>query len=51
MQVPFVAELTKAEINIDKGANFFFIKADVNSINIDDITGYPNTNTKPWCTK
>ena len=47
-QVPFVALLNNADINIDKGGNFFFIKAMVDSMTVDDITGYPKTNTEPW---
>ncbi len=51
MQVPFVAQIKGADVNIDKGGNFFFIKAVVDQITVDDLTGYPNTNTKPWKTK
>lgn len=51
MQVPFLAELQHAHINIDKGGNFFFIKALLDSLLVSDLTGYPNTNTKPWTTK
>ena len=51
MQVPFLAELQHAHINIDKGGNFFFIKVLLDSLLVSDLTGYPNTNTKPWITK
>jgi len=51
MQVPFVADIKNADVNIDKGANFLFIKAMVDEIAIDDLSGYPYTNTKPWCVK
>lgn len=38
------AQLNNAICNIDKGSNFMFIKVKVKGLNIDDLTGYPDTN-------
>lgn len=43
--VPFHAKLTHAYVGIDKGSNFMFVKAMVRTFHLDDLTGYPYTNT------
>jgi hypothetical protein len=37
-------QLDNTICNIDKGSNFMFVKVKVKGLNIDDLTGYPNTN-------
>jgi hypothetical protein len=45
---PFNAKITNLKGKIDKGANFLFVKVVASNLELFDVTGYPETNQKPW---
>lgn len=44
----FNAKASEMKICLDKGSQFMFFKLTIRDVTLNDCTGYPNTNIKPF---